>query len=350
MLFRLLRNVLGCERYSSPVCLNDDEWVSLYYIAQRQNTTSMIYKVISSEETNIGFDTKMNWATQALHVQELNRKHILVLERLKDALAVYGIRIMVLKGIGLASLYPDPLLRECGDIDIWCFGEYERANDIIDGLGASGRHADTKHCSFRLEGINIENHRRFNRDFNKANIVVGTDLDTLIEVAPVPLPTTEGVVMPNPTANAIFLMIHMLNHLAWSGIKVRHLVDWTVFVNSYFDQVDWEHVIRLWRDAGLTRSVSLVYSICVDMLGCRKNEGIPYVFEDDKDYWYILNDILHPVPSPSSTKSRIRNFYLRYRRHKVRCRRHGIVYDEPYPNTLHKILIDKYIRRKHDSE
>ena len=81
---------------------------------------------------------------------------------LASVYARHGIRMMVLKGYGLSLNYPVPMHRPCGDVDFWNFGEYERADRVLEEeLGIRVDHSHHHHTTFHFEGQFFENHYDF---------------------------------------------------------------------------------------------------------------------------------------------------------------------------------------------
>ena len=96
----------------------------------------------------------------AMHTT-LNNTLILIVKTLRDN----GIEPVLLKGQGLAQYYPEPLLRQCGDIDLYVGEEnYEKAydalkpvvNDIDDRTLALNR---GKHFHSYIGSVVIEVHK-----------------------------------------------------------------------------------------------------------------------------------------------------------------------------------------------
>ena len=73
--------------------------------------------------------------------------------------AKHGIKMMILKGYGLSLNYPIPSHRPCGDVDIWNYGEYKRADKALNGdLGIEIDNSHHHHTVFHFEGQMFENH------------------------------------------------------------------------------------------------------------------------------------------------------------------------------------------------
>lgn len=61
--------------------------------------------------------------------------------------------MMVLKGYGLSKNYPVPNHRPCGDMDIYLFGDQEKADKLIaEELGIKIDNSHHHHTVFQFQG------------------------------------------------------------------------------------------------------------------------------------------------------------------------------------------------------
>lgn len=102
--------------------------------------------------------------------------------KMAAAFAENGIRMLVLKGLGLSRDYPVPAHRECGDIDIYLFGASDEGDRLLLQMGAQPYFDVPKHSSHTWDGILIENHRtilnvRRNRSERELNALLTAVLE-----------------------------------------------------------------------------------------------------------------------------------------------------------------------------
>ena len=100
----------------------------------------------------------INWGLSAQEVWDTYVKQMRVLEGMVSSCKENGIRLLLLKGIGLSRLYPKPESRPSSDIDIFLFEDYEKGNRLFTGHDI--KRID-KHASFQIDGVLIENHYYF---------------------------------------------------------------------------------------------------------------------------------------------------------------------------------------------
>lgn len=123
----------------------------------------------------------------------------------------------------LSRDYPIPEHRECGDIDIYLYGQSDKGDRILHEIGAHLYFDVPKHSEYVWDGVLIENHRtilnvRRNRTERELNalLVRLLEKDGTHGLAP-------GIQTPPATFNAIFLIRHAAVHFQKEGIVLRHL-------------------------------------------------------------------------------------------------------------------------------
>ena len=62
-------------------------------------------------------------------------------------------------------------------------------------------------------------------------------------------------------------MRHMAVHFVLSGITLRHLTDWALFVAGSRSRIDWTEFRTAVREAGMQPFADCVQALCVDCLG-----------------------------------------------------------------------------------
>ena len=152
-----------------------------------------------------------------------------------------GIHPILLKGQGLAQLYPQPELRQCGDIDIYIGqADYEKACRIMDGYcGPSAKenafYEDQLHYHIFNGSITFEVHRKAvdaakpykDKEFNV--LAYGwlqyEKCDTI-------LINDKMILVPNPQYNTLYVFDHLIKHIRCKGVNLRQFCDWMMVVYS----------------------------------------------------------------------------------------------------------------------
>lgn len=162
-----------------------------------------------------------------------------------DRLEAESIQPVLLKGQGLARLYPMPNTRSVGDIDIYTGkANYVRAQKIIDKYcGMPEREVylnpSTIHGTCNKADIKFEIHYlcadtaipSIKEEYNAFMDGLILNTDETIEI------NEKKIRVPQPTVNMIYVFEHLLKHFRYEGVGFRQFIDWML-------------TIRQWRDRG----------------------------------------------------------------------------------------------------
>ena len=168
----------------------------------------------------------LRWELSVQKLEARNRKQRAVIKELIALFKENGIEMLLLKGIGLSELYPDPYHRESGDIDIFLFGDYEKGNKVIEESGIEVEKDGSKHSKFYFKGVPVENHKTFlNAEYTQTDknlekhlhkILYEQGFDSIVA-------DDTQVRIPTPDFTAIFLSRHDITHFLASGLVLRQL-------------------------------------------------------------------------------------------------------------------------------
>jgi len=227
----------------------------------------------------------------------------LVLKELAEVFAREGIRVMLLKGLGLAEMYPRPEHRESGDLDIYLFGDFEKGNKVIGDLGIEVEYDGTKHSKFYYKGIPVENHRNFlNVSYTRVDKILEEHLSQILSESDnwkLLAEESKGaaVLVPPVDFHFLFLVRHTVTHFLSSGIVLRHLYDFGIFLSRYEDQIDFPRLEPVLKESGQFRLYEIFLNVAHIYLGMpalKRNLPLEQVYDE------VMK--LHAV-----TEARIRN-------------------------------------------
>lgn len=268
---RLLRSAL----WGTPATLPKDiEGVQI--IANMQRTRPMIISALMSAGwQNCSPQSRdLVVKTASTHVQ-VNR----CIARVVTALRQGGVEPVLIKGQGLARNYLQPMLRECGDIDLYVgHDQYERACEIINGLATEKEVAEAQslvlHYHIFLGKMLIEIHPISARCFNKkADAIYQALAYKGLSNNLVPL-DFEGVTVntPSDSFNAFFIFFHMQRHFLRGGIGMRQMCDWIRFLHTHTSTIDPSFFESALDGLELRTVWNLFASIAVDYLSLPAEE------------------------------------------------------------------------------
>ena len=139
LFYELIRLSVGsCSMLSShPSSL---EWQSLHSMAIKQAIDGVIFDGFIKYQDN--YDNllenrkiKLQWMASALLLEQRNKLINLRAQEITLFFKKGGFKTCVLKGQGIALLYPNPKRRRCGDIDLWVEG---KRDDIVNYIRSKG--------------------------------------------------------------------------------------------------------------------------------------------------------------------------------------------------------------------
>lgn len=286
----LLRNSL--ELGSFACSLSSEEWGEIYRFAVKQSLVGVCYSGVG----RIAGDAKpprqmlLRWALDAERISGLNQKLNAVSTRLTDFFAQKGFQSLILKGQANALLYPDPLSRQTGDIDILVEG---KRNDIIQALATDGLMdgavVDGKHIHLKLNkfGVSVEVHFKAVDSFSP--IACRRIQKFLDENFSQKNQVEEGFFVPSMRFALVMQLTHIKQHFFTSGIGLRQLVDYYYLLLNSSDD-DREKVSSLLKSFGLKSMAGAVMWLLGFVLNL--DESLMLCKPDKRCGMILLNAVL----------------------------------------------------------
>mgnify|MGYP003044111365 FL=1 len=271
--FRLIRSGAGLG--AAPVSDTADtavtpgSWERIYRMAADHGLSAVVWDGICRlpAAQQPPRETRIRWALSAEKLEERYRHQQQTASKLAARFSEEGLRMLLLKGLGLSRDYPLPEHRECGDIDIYLYGQSDKGDRVLHEIGAHLYFDVPKHSEYVWDGVLIENHRtilnvRRNRTERELNAV----LVRLLEKEG-PHGLAPGIQAPRATFNAIFLIRHAAVHFQKEGIVLRHLCDWACFLTRHWDEIDHALFRTAMEDYRMDRFADLMTAAAVEYLG-----------------------------------------------------------------------------------
>lgn len=149
----------------NQVCLsrtpNKSEWGELYAIAKKQGLLGVTFAGVQKfqlQRQEPPEMTYLTWMGTAAKIQQKWERHEAFIGRLAGFYEKHGINMMLLKGYGLSQYYPEAKLRTPGDVDVYLFGDWKKADDAIcEELGVTVYNDSEHHTKFTIDDITVEN-------------------------------------------------------------------------------------------------------------------------------------------------------------------------------------------------
>ena len=253
LFFELIRLALGNqERLSRRP--SEAEWNELFALSQKQALIGVCFSGLERlpEEQRPTEDQSLEWF---YFMQQVERQNRLMDQRTDEATAFFrshGFKTLILKGQGIAQLYPFPKRRQSGDIDIWLDGGRKRIYDFARKFDKEGKlyGVNYHHIHFHLfEDAEIEAHIYpccLNNPF------LNRKLHRFFETCP----PSDTEMTPTPAFNRVFILVHCFNHLTGHGVGLRQVMDYYFVLKQGFSEeekqetLEWLKKLRLMTFAG----------------------------------------------------------------------------------------------------
>lgn len=247
-----------------------------------------------------------------------------------DFYNAHDLKMMVLKGYACSLDWPKPEHRPCGDIDIWQFGEFKKADAFVSSeKGIKVNTSHHHHTVFCWRGFTVENHYDFiNVHHHKSHLelekilkALGKDDSHFVDV------NGEKVYLPSPDLHALFLLKHLMLHFASGEINFRQLLDWAFFVKKHGDEVSWGWLLSVLDRFHMREFFDILNAISVEDLGFDVSV-FPYIKFNPILKDRVLVDLFAPEFEGGVPSSLLPRLFWKIRRWKANGWKHHLCYDE----------------------
>ncbi len=256
-----------CEVHIDP-----QEWEVVLQFASEQAIDGLIADAISQlpEGGRPPVSIKMRLIARQLQVERMNRAMNSELLAFTEELNRRAIPYILLKGQGVASLYPNPVHRVCGDIDLYV--PTTHLKEVHRGFMAFGavREAETRHhINYRANGIEWElHHSIYYFQKEERNHTFMRYVEEVMQDAPayVTIGDEKVRVLP-PTMNVLLLLSHIVDHFYCEGVGLRQLCDYALMLHHKRGEIDGVKLLQALDELSLTRAYRVFGYICTHYLG-----------------------------------------------------------------------------------
>ena len=269
LLFSLLRSALLGE--TCPVEI--DDFATLLREAQRQAVDGPLYALPQLSVGEAERPLLKQWIGGLLPLEMANRQMNQVVVELARAFDTAHLRYVLLKGQSCAAVYPRPLLRRAGDIDIYLAPQhFEEAKCVLQNLGFVFDHQTLLHEVFERKGVTVELHRalqpmQWPPAVKHLKQMMHKEVDTVGEWQHFVEINGYNVPILPPHLNVVLLTAHIMVHATHLGIGLRQLVDWGMVLTTYAHRLDRALLKNALSQLHLTRFYRILSAFSVEYLG-----------------------------------------------------------------------------------
>lgn len=294
-----LIKIINSTIHSKRVKFDKDEvinWGELLEEAREHSVTSLIYSSINkSNIINSLEKDRLNLLKEQIFYSNINQvKHIKQTVVILKELRMRNIDAIVLKGLVVRSLYPNPDLRTMSDADIIVHREdLSKLTEVLLSMNyVKTKHEDEHgaHIVFNKLNSCIEVHwTLLNEDFFKGDKLFEQNLwnNTMkIEIG-----DTEALSLSWEDL-AVHLCIHMASHFSHKGFGVRQLCDLVLVVEKKYDEINWVSFNEKIRACKIEKFTAAIFNVCRKLFNMNIPQELSSIYKvDEKTLNLLIDDI-----------------------------------------------------------
>lgn len=294
LFFALLRDALWQSGEDLPSELSGKEADCILRMAEHQAVSGLVIDALIRHGIKLPQNLVFESVALQAQIQQANLQINNGLKRLVGLLNERHIDYVVVKGQTVAAHYPNPLLRQSGDIDYYCDAEnYPKSQQAIrEAWGIEADEQDSEHhVHYDYKGITYEGHFALTSLYSKRNTLYWQQLldsDKGSEVI------VDGSLIRtlSPTLHTLFVFLHLYSHLMELGVGLRQFCDLAVMLHVCKNDIDQQVLKEHLQTLGMTKAYKACGSILVDCLGLPAN-GFPFsLSEADRRYGKKILDVV----------------------------------------------------------
>lgn len=225
-LFALLRAGLKGAAPDADLFSGEVPWERLYTLSDEQAVSPLVTDGIEMlpDARKPGIELLEPFLADTMATEIRNDTMDRFAGGLFKALYKAGIPALMVKGQGLAPLYPDPHHRQPGDIDILVRpADYERTKALLlpKATQVDAEHPEILHQGMMFGSVEVEIHGSISTLMSVAlDRKLSALLDDLFRKEDFTEVTVGGTPVKTPSAlfNAVYILVHFLHHYWSSGV------------------------------------------------------------------------------------------------------------------------------------
>lgn len=288
---KLLHVAVGNEEV---LAFSEHDWQYCYNQAEKQSLLAFLFPVVQKylkKDTKSSTILYNEWFAHVVITDDrntiLNRKA----NELSNLFDSWGLRSCVLKGQGVSTLYPNPQLRQPGDIDIWVEGGHETIINCLKENQYKIRNIDYVHSGVKFfDDVEVEVHYRpswlcypvSNKKLqsffveNAAEQYKNYDKEL-------------GFAYPTISFNLVYSLIHINRHIFEEGIGLRQLCDY-YYILKHSTKEERDKALAVMIDLGLRKFVGAIMYIEYVVLGIDKKMML--CLPNEEEGRFLLEEIM----------------------------------------------------------
>jgi len=291
-----------------PESAKDIDWKAMITWAQQQAIVGVVFNGIERARSPISIprETLLQWIGYLQQIEQQNRLLNNRCVELCNYFYENGLDCCILKGQGNAMMYPNPLRRSSGDIDVWMIsgsrfmvhGEGLKIREII--RLAREKNPKGKACYHHVDyGIfkDVEVEVHYRPTFMN-NLIANQRLQRWMKMYEseqfnnlVSLPGQEQKIsVPTWDFNVVFQLSHIYRHVIQGGIGFRQIIDYYFLLKSNTNRLNDTNYNDTLQYLGLMEIAGAVMWVLKEVLGLEEQYLIAPV--DERRGRFLYREIM----------------------------------------------------------
>jgi len=270
------------------------EWTEIYKLAKQQTLLGVLFAAIEKlpAEQRPPRPLLLQWFGIA---ETIKAKNKLVNEdavKICEEVRKDGMQCVVLKGQGIATYYPEPSLRQSGDIDLWINGGLKKVKNYLITKGeikgiiythieydaSVSTEVEMHHCpSYFYNPLYLHRMKKYFADQSFDNTV-----DLCDNAGRIYVPTLEF--------NRYYILLHIYRHYFTEGIGLRQMLDYYYVLLKGGSDESIQRTMEIFDKTGMTGFVGATMWVLQKVFGLE--EKYMLCIPNEKRGRQLLNEIL----------------------------------------------------------
>lgn len=276
--------------------LHPDEVSKIVQLAAFQGTGPLVFdQLLKLKDVGIPAILRMQMKQQCMMSMMQQSTMLPTLGQAWKAFEKAGIQPVLLKGFALAQHYPQPHLRQWGDIDLYVGQkQYHDACAVLREAFPEAKHPKEefeflKHYNFVFGDTVLEMHRISMEMAHPRDRKYYEGLEEKYLTEKGPQIDLEGVTVtvPEDTFNVFFTFLHAWHHFMETGMNMKQVCDVAVLLHAKRDVIDIERLNEMLTKLHLMDVWQSIMYILVQHLGLSKDEA-PFYSDKCKERAVLL--------------------------------------------------------------
>lgn len=270
----------------------DKVFSEIYRIAEEQSVIGLVASGMeilnASANLTVPLEMKLQIIGEALQIEQQNKEMNAFIAELNSYLRERNVSTLLVKGQGIAQCYERPLMRACGDIDLFLSNEnYYFAKTILPAIASEVDEEDTisKHLAMTIGNWKVELHGTLRTQLGNIidAIVDDVQCDTFKNKKfRVWRNGKEEVLLPDANNDVIFVFTHILQHFFKEGIGLRQVCDLLRLLWTYKDTIDENLLHKRLKEMKMLTEWQVFTMLGIIYLGAPQ-DAVPL----SKNNWYV---------------------------------------------------------------